>query len=52
MVDAPATAAAAVAVVLFGTALVAMTGREFQVAGFCFLSAALVIYVRERFLVD
>jgi hypothetical protein len=52
MVDVPATAAAAAAVGLFGAALVAMTGREFRVAGFCFLSAALVIYVREQFLVD
>jgi len=52
MVNVPATAAAVVAVVLFGAALVAMTGREFRIAGFCFLSASLVIYGRERFLLD
>jgi hypothetical protein len=29
-------------------ALVAMTARNFQVAGMCFLSASLVIYIRAR----
>jgi hypothetical protein len=52
MVNVPATAAVVGAVALFGVALVAMAGRAFRVAGFCFLSASLVIYVRERFLLD
>jgi hypothetical protein len=47
-----ATGAALVAVVLFGAALLLMTGRDLRTAGFLFLSAALVIYVRETYLVD
>jgi hypothetical protein len=52
MVNLPATAAAVFAAVLFGVALLAMTARDLRVAGFCFLSAALVIYVREQYLVS
>ena len=42
------TALAVLAAALIGTALVAMTIRDLQVAGFCFLGASLVIYFRER----
>lgn len=52
MVNLPATGAALFAAVLFGVALLAMTVRNFRVAGFCFLSAALVIYVRETYLIE
>jgi hypothetical protein len=52
MVNLPATGAAVVAAGLFGFALLAMTARDLRVAGFCFLSAALVIYVRETYLLD
>lgn len=47
MVELIPTALAAVAVVLVGTALVAMTAGRLTVAGVCFLSASLVIYFRE-----
>jgi hypothetical protein len=52
MANLPATGAAVLAVALFGVALLAMTARDLRVAGFCFLSAALVIYVRETYLVE
>ena len=41
-------ALAVLATALIGTALFAMTIRELQVAGLCFLSASLVIYFREK----
>lgn len=47
-----ATVAAAIAVLLMGTALLAMANGDFQVAGFSFLSASVVIYLRETRLVD
>lgn len=47
-----ATGAAALAVLLFGAALLAMTVGDFRLAGFSFLSASLVIYIRETRLVD
>jgi len=47
MVEMIRTVLAALAVVLFATALAAMTAQRLRVAGFCFLSASLVIYVRE-----
>jgi len=47
MVELIPTALAVLAVALFATALLAMTVRNFQVAGFSFLSASLVIYIRE-----
>lgn len=50
VVNVPATLAALVAVALFLVALVGMTLRDFRVAGFCFLSASIVIYVRETYL--
>jgi len=40
-------ALAALAVVLFATALLMMAADRLAVAGFCFLSASLVIYLRE-----
>jgi hypothetical protein len=46
------TAAAAFAVVLVGAALVLMANRQLAVAGFCFLSASIVIYLRATRLVD
>jgi hypothetical protein len=52
MVDLPATAAAGLAVVLFGVGLLAMTEGSLAAAGACFLSASLVIYIRETYLVD
>ena len=51
MANLMATAAAALVVLLFGAALVAMSGREFGLAGFCFLSASVLIYLRETRLV-
>lgn len=50
MVDLPATAAAGLAVVLVGFALLAMTEGSFGAAGASFLSASLVIYIRETYL--
>ena len=47
-----ATAAAGLAILLFGAALLAMTSGDFQVAGFSFLSASVVIYLRETYLVS
>lgn len=52
MVNLPAAVAAAVAALFIGFAALQMTGGEFAVAGACFLCASLVIYLRERFLVD
>ncbi|MFA1611711.1 hypothetical protein [Halobellus rubicundus] len=46
-----ATAAIVVVVALFGAALVAMTLRNYTVAGLLFLSASIVIYFRENRLV-
>lgn len=46
----PATAAAALSVLLFGIALVAMTNGSLRVAGVSFLSASIVIYLRETIL--
>jgi hypothetical protein len=47
MVDTVSMILAAGAVVLFGVALVAMAVGELLVAGLCFLSASIVIYLRE-----
>jgi hypothetical protein len=47
-----ATAAAAVAVLLFGIALVFMMDGQLSIAGLCFLSASLVIYFRATRLVE
>lgn len=52
MTNLPATAAAALAVLLVVAALVSMANRELAVAGFCFLSASVVIYFRATRLVD
>ena len=51
MENLPATAAAGMAVVLIGVAILAMTAESLGVAGVCFLSASLVIYFRETRLV-
>jgi uncharacterized protein YjeT (DUF2065 family) len=45
------TAAAALIVVLFGAAVVSMANGSLRVAGFCFLSASVVIYFRATRLV-
>jgi hypothetical protein len=42
------TALAALVVVLFAVALVTMAADRLRVAGLCFLSASLLIYLRER----
>jgi hypothetical protein len=47
MVNVLATALAVLAVVLFVVALFAMSAGNFRIAGACFLSASLVIYLRE-----
>jgi len=47
-----ATGAAAVAALLMGVGLVGMTVGDFQLAGFSFLSASLVIYLRETRLIN
>ncbi len=52
MVNVPATVAAALVVVLFGVALVTMTTGDFAVAGACFMSASVLIYLRETRLVS
>ncbi|ELZ63375.1 hypothetical protein C457_19078 [Haloferax prahovense DSM 18310] len=49
--NALAVASAAFAVFLFVVALFAMTVGELQGAGLAFLSASLVIYLREKYLV-
>jgi uncharacterized membrane protein YjjP (DUF1212 family) len=46
------TLLAAVAVGLFGVALAAMSVGELLVAGLCFLSASVVIYLRETRLAE
>jgi hypothetical protein len=52
MGNALATAAAVLVVLLFGAALFSLANNEFAVAGFCFLSASLTIYIRATRLVD
>lgn len=52
MVQLLPTALAAVVVFLFVTGLVAMTVEELTIAGLCFLSASIVIYLRETRTVD
>lgn len=52
MVNLLATGAAILAVLLFVTALLAMTIGELRTAGFSFLAASLLIYVRETRFVD
>ncbi|WP_191906204.1 MULTISPECIES: hypothetical protein [unclassified Haloarcula] len=47
-----ATGAAAVAALLMGIGLIAMTVGDFRLAGFSFLSASLMIYIRETRLID
>lgn len=47
-----ATAAAAFVIVLFIAALAAMTIGNYAVAGVFFLSASIVIYLREKRLVE
>lgn len=47
-----ATGVAALVVLLFAAALAAMSIGEFGAAGLCFLSASLLIYLRETRLVD
>jgi membrane protein implicated in regulation of membrane protease activity len=44
------TALVAVIVALFAAALWTMTAGRLTVAGLCFLSASLLIYLRERWL--
>ncbi len=46
------TALAALVAVLFAVALVTMAADRLTVAGLCFLSASLLIYLRERWLRD
>jgi uncharacterized membrane protein len=52
MADAVSTGMAVFAVVLIGVALYAMAVGSLTVAGMCFLSASLVIYLRETRLQD
>lgn len=52
MVNLGATAAAGVVVVFFAVALAAMTGGSYRIAGVLFLSASVVIYLRETYLVE
>ena len=52
MVRLLATGAAAVAALLMGAGLIGMTVGDFRLAGFSFLSASLVIYMRETRLVN
>lgn len=52
MANLPAIVAAAVAVFLFVTGVIAMTIGELRIAGFSFLFASIVIYVRESRFVD
>jgi hypothetical protein len=51
MVNVLAAAAAVFVVVLFAVALLAMAAGNFSVAGVMFLSASIVIYLREKWLV-
>lgn len=52
MMNILATAAAALAALLMGVGLVGMTIGDFRLAGFSFLSASLVIYIRETRLIE
>lgn len=52
MANSLSTAAAVLVVLLFGAAVVSMANGELRVAGFCFLSASVVIYFRATRLVD
>jgi len=52
MVNWPATAIAVFVVVLFGVALVSMSTGALRIAGLCFLSASVLMYVRETRFVD
>lgn len=52
MVNVQAALAAAAAASLVGFAALAMAAGDFGVAGVSFLSASVVIFLRERFLVD
>jgi len=52
MVNALATAAAALVVLLFGVALFALANGRHAVAGVSFLSASVAIYLRENYLID
>jgi len=52
MVEKLATLAAGVVVILFIIALIALSGGEFAVAGVVFLSASIIIYLRETQLID
>lgn len=52
MVNVAATAAAVLAVVLFGIALFGMTIGDYRAAGFSFLCASLTIYLRETYLLE
>jgi hypothetical protein len=52
MVNVPATAAAALVVVLFVVALVSLANGDLRAAGFSFLSASVLIYVRETYLLE
>ncbi|MEF8851921.1 MAG: hypothetical protein V5A44_00430 [Haloarculaceae archaeon] len=47
MVEVIPTVLAVLTVLLLGVALLAMTAERMTVAGFCFLSASLIIYLRE-----
>ena len=46
------TAAAALVVLLFAVALLAMTSGDLRTAAFCFLGASVTIYLRETYLLD
>lgn len=47
-----ATGAAVLAALLMGVGLLGMTVGDFRLAGFSFLSASLVIYIRETRLIE
>ena len=47
----PATAAALLAALAFGGALLGMAVGDLRAAGFSFLCASLVIYLRETYLI-
>jgi hypothetical protein len=48
----PASVAVVVVIALFGFALYWMTAGDYTAAGLCFLSASIVIYFRENWLLD
>ncbi|MEF8783684.1 MAG: hypothetical protein V5A39_05885 [Haloarculaceae archaeon] len=52
MVDTVSMSLAVGAVALFGVAIASMAAGELLVAGLCFLSASIVIYLRETRLND